>query len=258
MQTTDQTPQIETNRPLFFISDAHLRHRTAKCEAAKQDSLISFLRAVKGEAGGLYVVGDLFDFWFEYGSTVPRRGARVLSAMAELVDAGVSVTCFGGNHDWWLGDALTEEFGIVVRRHPLWLDAQGQRLYIAHGDGLSSPARMYRLIRAVLHNPLAGKAFRFLHPAVGAFLARAVSRNHGKGEYSENIEGQLAPVYRAAAPQVFARGATIAVFGHVQTARIETYGGGTVAVLGEWMNLRTYGELREGVFALRSWRGQVL
>lgn len=246
------------DKALYFISDLHIRERTDPLEVFRQKRIISFLGAIANDAEELHIVGDLFDFWFDYGHVVPRRGGRVLAALADLVDSGVKVTCYGGNHDWWIGRSLTEEYGISVRHEPLWVNAQGQLLYVAHGDGLSYHDQYYRFVRWVLHNPLTVAAFRFLHPNIGAVAARITSgRSRYLGE-RETVEAQVSPVYRHTVPEIFAAGATIAVFGHVHTARLEATDRGVIAVLGEWTNLCTYGELRAGRFCLRSWDEQPL
>jgi len=249
---------ISTEKPLFFFADAHIHTRTTRDEAEKQDALIAFLQAIKAQAGGVFVVGDLFDFWFEYGAVVPRHGARVMSALAELVDAGIPVTCLGGNHDWWLGKCLAEEYGVHVRRRPLWLCAQGKTLFVAHGDGLSGPDRYYRFVRAVLHNRFSEVAFRVLHPSCGAFLADLASRTRDNREYCNTVQAQITPAFREVVPEAFVRGANIAVFGHVHTARLESFNGNVLAVLGDWINLRSYGELKEGTFRIRTWWGNEL
>ena len=253
MQVDDSPVAVSTEKPLFFFSDAHIHTRTNQKEAEKQDALVAFLHAIKAQAGGVFVVGDLFDFWFEYGAVVPRHGTRVMVALAELVDAGIPVTCLGGNHDWWLGKALEEEYGVRVHRRPLWLRAQGKTLFVAHGDGLSGPDRYYRLVRMVLHNRLSEATFRVLHPSCGAALANLASRTRSNREYCDTVQAQITPAFRPVVAEVFARGASIAVFGHVHTVRLELVDGNVLAVLGDWVNLRSYGQLREGTFRIGTW-----
>jgi len=241
-------------RGCFFLSDAHLRPLSTPGERARQRQLISFLKHLHGRAERLFVVGDLFDFWFDYRSVVPRRGGRVLAALADLADDGIPVTCFGGNHDWWIGPSLTEEYGIIVRHEPLWLETQGRRLYIAHGDGASVPSRRYTLLLRVLHHPLAIAAFRMVHPDWGVSVARFLGNDFRRKGEEETPALQCAPVYERIAEEVFASGADIAVFGHDHVARIKVTDAGMLVVLGEWISLGTYGELRDGVFRLRTWR----
>ena len=239
----------------YFISDLHLRQLDAPDERLKQEHLRSFLRHLHGRANQLFVVGDLFDFWFEYRSVVPRRGGRVLAELADLVDDGVSVVLFAGNHDWWIGRVLTEEYGLIVRRDPLRLEAQGKRLYLDHGDGLSVPSRSYDRVRGVLRHPWAIRAFRLVHPDWGAHVARFINRGSHEREEGVSPAGKFVPVYERVAAQAFAAGADIAVFGHVHAARIEARQDGLLVVLGDWITHGTYGELLEGVFRLKTWRG---
>ncbi len=242
------------NNAIYFISDAHIKPLNAPGEAAKQQHLVSFLRWIKSRARALYVVGDLFDFWFEYRTTVPARGGRVLAAMADLVDAGIPVTVFGGNHDWWMGAALEREYGLIVQRGPLHLRTHGLTIHVEHGDGLSQPSRWYNFVRTVIYHPVSIRAFSILHPSLAGLIARGVSDSTRARDRVVSPERQIKPVYRAVCERLFASGVQVAVFGHVHAARIEQFSGGTLVVLGDWTNLGTYGELRDGVFHLRTWR----
>jgi len=177
----------------------------------------------------------------------------VLAALGDLIDSGVLVTCLGGNHDWWIGSHLTTEYGIAVHHGPLWLDAQGKRLYIEHGDGKSQASRVYDLVRAVLHHPAATKAFSLLHPNIAGKLANHIASRSRQLSGDIDPEQQLIPVYQKIRNEVFSQGADIAVFGHVHMARIESSGEGTVILLGDWIHLGTYSELTDGVMSLCTW-----
>jgi UDP-2,3-diacylglucosamine hydrolase len=166
----------------------------------------------------------------------------------------VSVVLFGGNHDWWVGRSIAEEYGIQVHHGPLWLETGGKRLYIDHGDGLGVSNHHYGLVRGILHHPCAIRAFAFLHPDWGAWMARLVNRGSNRRNEAERSALQRVPVFEAIANEVFAAGADIAVFGHVHAARIEVRRDGLLVVLGDWISLGTYGELTDGVFHLRTWR----
>lgn len=241
---------------VYFISDAHILPIDAPGERAKQHHLISFLQSIRGSAKALYVTGDLFDFWFEYRSVLPARGARVLAALADLVDSGTSVTVFGGNHDWWVGSHLEREFGIAVRHKPLRIREQGLTVYIDHGDGSWSESWAYAIVRKVIHSRWAARAFGLLHPDLADRIASFVSGNTDPEGPQHSEAQQLAPVYANACAHLFADGVDVALFGHVHAARVEAHEKGTLVVLGEWVSLGTYAELRDGAISLKTWRGQ--
>lgn len=158
--------------PAYVTSDAHLG-------AVSDDhtrALLRWLEWAAERASVLVVNGDLFDFWFEYRTVVPRGHTRLLGLLARIVDAGVPVHLMGGNHDWWGGSFLEEEIGVRFHRVPVRLDLAGHRVLVAHGDGVGRGDLGYRLLRTVIRSPLTRRIFRWIHPDVGAALARRVSR----------------------------------------------------------------------------------
>src|SRR5437899_3319689 len=142
------------------MSDAHLGFAKPEVERA----VISFFRHVAEQQGSLVINGDLFEFWFEWKTVIPRRGFRAVAALADVVDAGVPVTMIAGNHDCWGGEVLREDVGVDYKFGPVVTNVSGWRAHIEHGDGLR-PAedKRYRALRVVLRNSLAIKSFRWLH-----------------------------------------------------------------------------------------------
>ncbi|MBI4530309.1 MAG: UDP-2,3-diacylglucosamine diphosphatase, partial [Candidatus Latescibacteria bacterium] len=136
--------------PIYFLSDSHIRGDSSPAERLKRDRLVSFLRSLPRHTELLYIVGDLFDFWFEYRSVIPRRGAQVVFELYKLVQSGVRVRYLPGNHDPWIGSFFSEDVGVEILSDPLSATHQGRHLYIDHGDLIYSPDRRYRLIRSIL------------------------------------------------------------------------------------------------------------
>lgn len=158
--------------PTYIASDTHL----GAVPEATERAFVSFLEHIAADAGGLLLVGDLFDFWFEYGTVIPGKHYRTLAALSRLVDAGVEVAMIGGNHDAWGGRFLREEVGIDFRTGPLQTTIAGRPALVAHGDGLGGGDLRYRVLKTVLRSKPVIVAFRMLHPQLGLRLARAVSR----------------------------------------------------------------------------------
>ncbi|PYO06124.1 MAG: hypothetical protein DMD30_13120 [Gemmatimonadetes bacterium] len=157
------------NAPCYIVSDAHLGVASKQIER----SFVSFLRGLAGEARALIINGDLFDFWFEWKTVIPRRSFRALAALAELSDVGVEILWVAGNHDCWGGEILREDVGVsyVVGA---WEGTVAEwQVRIEHGDGLREREdRGYRMIRPIMRNRLAIKAFRMLHPDWASRLAQ--------------------------------------------------------------------------------------
>ncbi len=158
--------------PIFLASDVHLGVASAETE----QSFLGWLEYCGGEASRVVINGDLFDFWFEYKSVIPRGHIRVLGALASLVDAGIGVLMMGGNHDWWGGDFLRDEVGVDFMQEPTVLDLNGRKTFLAHGDGLGAGDLGYKLLRGVLRGSVTRFLFRWLHPDLGAWVARKVSK----------------------------------------------------------------------------------
>jgi UDP-2,3-diacylglucosamine hydrolase len=169
--------------PDYITSDIHLGAVPRETERA----FLDFLEHVGREAATLLIAGDLFDFWFEYGTIIPGRHFRVLAALASLVDAGVPVTMAGGNHDAWGGRFLREEVGLTFHDGQFVTMLGGRRALVAHGDGLGRGDFRYRALKAMLRSRAAILAFRALHPELGVRLASAVSSTEAKADSDHGV-----------------------------------------------------------------------
>jgi UDP-2,3-diacylglucosamine hydrolase len=235
----------------IFLSDAHLGAESKEREASRSALLHEFLDSLPGRATSLYVVGDLFDFWFEYRSTIPRRHFHTLAALERVRRAGIPVTYLGGNHDFWLGSFLTDELGILVHEGALALETQGRRLWIHHGDGLIGGDIGYKVLKKVLRNPAAIAAYRLLHPDLGIPLASWVS---GKSRHSRDrrtLDGDR--LVREIARPRFVEGFDAVMVGHFHHAFEHHEDGKDFFVLGDWIERFTYVVLEEGRLSLQRW-----
>jgi len=235
--------------PCYVISDVHLGHASAEIER----SLISFLRSLAGRAGSLMINGDLFEFWFEWKSVVPRSGVRVLSALMDLRDAGVPVHMLAGNHDCWGGDVLRDA-GVDFQFGPWTGTLGGWRARVEHGDGLRAREdRGYRALRHVLRNRLAIRAFRALHPDLASRLAMGSS--HASRTYAPRDEGRG---LRDVATRALAADPTLEllVYGHSHVAALERMPSGNVyANAGSWLDAPTFLVVTPARIAMRLWDG---
>lgn len=167
---------LEPGKKIFFVSDLHLGVPDRERSLAREKRLIRWLEEVRHEAQEIYIVGDLFDFWFEYKKAVPRGYVRLLGKLAELSDAGLPIHLFTGNHDMWIFDYMPEEIGLQLYREPIVREYAGKRFFIGHGDGLGPGDHGYKFIKKVFANKLCQWLFARLHPNFGIGLADFWSR----------------------------------------------------------------------------------
>ncbi|MBX6333020.1 MAG: UDP-2,3-diacylglucosamine diphosphatase [Gemmatimonadaceae bacterium] len=236
--------------PCYIFSDAHL----GAAPSALDRDVVAFLRHLPGRAGSLLINGDLFDFWFEWRRVMPRGHFRVLSALADLRDAGLPVLMIGGNHDCWGGEVLTRDVGIDFRLGAWSGPLGGWRAYVEHGDGLREEEdRAYRRLRTVLRHPRAIRAFRWLHPDWSSRLASGssdASRVHRARDGGEGLR-------RVALAHLDAHRETeLVVFGHSHVPALERApGGGVYANPGAWMDAPTFLVVHPNRIELRRWTG---
>lgn len=164
------------DKKTFFASDFHLGAPNKEKSLERERFIVQWLTEIKSETEALYLMGDLFDFWFDYDTVVPKGYVRLLAKIAEFTDAGIPVYVFTGNHDMWLFGYFEDELGVEIIREPIEKTIMGKKFYLAHGDGLGPGDRGYKFIKKVFENKLCQFAFKWLHPDAGIGLANYFSR----------------------------------------------------------------------------------
>ena len=160
----------------YFISDLHLGAPSVEESQKRERKVVDFLQSIEADCKTLYIVGDLFDYWFEYKQVVPRGHTRLLGTLAQMVDRGLELHIFTGNHDLWMQDYLSEELGAVVHHDPLKIRLGSGQFYIAHGDGLGPGDLKYKMLKRIFTNPLCKWLYQRLHPNFGVGFAAQMSR----------------------------------------------------------------------------------
>ena len=151
-------------KKVYFLSDAHLGSWAIPHARMNERRLVRFLDSVKHQAKAIYLLGDMFDFWYEWKYVVPKGYTRVLGKISELTDMGIEVHYFTGNHDIWMYGYLEQECGVVLHRAPVTVEIYNKVFMLAHGDGLGDPDRQFRFLRSVFHNKVCQRLFSMLHP----------------------------------------------------------------------------------------------
>jgi UDP-2,3-diacylglucosamine hydrolase len=235
--------------PAYVISDAHLGFATRDIER----SLLGFFKHLHGRAGSLVINGDLFEFWFEWRSVMPRGTFRVLAALAELREAGIPVLMIAGNHDCWGGEILREDVGVDFRIDPWEGLLAGWRSRLEHGDGLRGKAdRGYRALRRVIRHPLSIRLFRWLPPDFGSALANRTS--HTSRTFQARDGG--AGLREAAAQRLSSRpDLDLLIYGHTHVAELRRMAGAVYANAGSWLVQPTFLRVTSQRIELRCWDG---
>jgi UDP-2,3-diacylglucosamine hydrolase len=232
----------------YFFSDVHLGLGSQEEEKHKENELLGFLRSIRGSASMVVVAGDLFDFWFEYRTVIPKGFHRTLAALQDLTDAGIPVHFLAGNHDFWLGDFFSREIGMVVHPEPFELVIDGKRVFVHHGDGLADNDLGYRIIKPMLRSRFNIRLYRWLHPDLGVPLARGSSRT-SRSYTSGKDFGEESGMLRFAERRI-REGSDYVVMGHRHVPALTPVGGGVYVNLGDWITHKTYGVFRNGTMEL--------
>lgn len=177
-------------KPIYFISDVHLGSWAIDHRRMQERRLVRFLDTIKDKAAAVYMLGDMFDFWYEWKRVVPAGFTRFLGKVSELTDMGVEVHFFTGNHDIWAFNYLEQECGVTVHHEPLTTELYGKLFYLAHGDGMGDPNKSFKLIRSIFHNKACQWMYSHLiHPN----LAMKIGLSWAKQSRLKRIDGQEPP-----------------------------------------------------------------
>ncbi len=168
--------QLQQGEKIYFVSDIHLGAPNRDSSFRREKQLIAWLSEIQHDAREIFIVGDLFDFWFEYDTAVPRGYTRLLGKLAELTDSGIPIHFFTGNHDMWAFGYFTEELNIPIYRQPIEREFNGKKFLIGHGDGLGPGDHGYTMLKKIFANPLCQWLFKWIHPDIGMRIANYWSR----------------------------------------------------------------------------------
>ena len=236
----------------IIVSDLHL----GAVPAAHEEAFIAFLAQVPERTRDLVINGDLFDFWFEYGSVVLRGHFRVLRALADVVDAGVRVRLVGGNHDAWGGSFLKEEVGLELVSGPVITDVGGRRTYLAHGDGLGKGDVAHKVFRRISRHPWSVAAFRMIHPGLATrFAAGASATEHNYDRGDDGADERAVRLAEFATRTLF-EDETLALvaLGHCHQPELTEVASGRYYLnTGDWLHHFSFGVVGPEEIRLETW-----
>lgn len=239
---------------IYFISDIHLAFKVDDVEADKRDKLRAFLEHIQNDpaARALYLVGDIFDFWFEWYHVVPKYWFPVLHQLRLLVDAGISVHFITGNHDFYTGSFLQEEVGVNCFDESSEFEVEGKRFFVAHGDGYAKKDRGYRVLKRIIRNRLSIFLFKTFIPADwGMQLAKWFS--HSSRQLVKIDKLPWAEEYYEFARGKLREGFDFVVLGHIHYPMKREEDGKTYVNCGDWMMKFSYAKYDGRFLNLEQW-----
>ncbi|PJA09498.1 MAG: UDP-2,3-diacylglucosamine hydrolase [Flavobacteriales bacterium CG_4_10_14_0_2_um_filter_32_8] len=183
---------LSPQHKIYFASDFHLGAPNAEESLKREKKLVAWLDQIKVDAQEIYLVGDIFDFWFEYKHAIPKGFVRLQGKIAELTDSGIPIHVFTGNHDMWIFDYLPKELGINLYREPILREYNGKKFLIGHGDGLGPGDEQYKRLKKVFSSKICQWAFARIHPNLGIGIANAWSKKSRRTNlsYDEKFHGE--------------------------------------------------------------------
>ncbi|MFN3307115.1 MAG: UDP-2,3-diacylglucosamine diphosphatase [Candidatus Kapaibacteriota bacterium] len=224
---------------IYFISDIHLGYFPKEKNGLVEKMLIRLLDLISKDGNLLVIVGDLFDYWFDYRTVIPKDFFRVISKFDELLEKGVKIIYLIGNHDFGHYKFFEEELGIEIYRDDLEQTFYGKKFYISHGDGKIKNDWGYKLLKFILRNKVSGTLFRLIHPDIGIKLAQKSSRK--SRNYTENRRNKDFDSLFEFAKLKIEQGYDYVVMGHSHRLEQRNYKNGMYINLGDWLGMPVVG-----------------
>jgi UDP-2,3-diacylglucosamine hydrolase len=240
---TTSNNTLSTTKKIYFASDFHLGVPDHASSLVREKRIVRWLDSIAHDASDIYLVGDLFDFWFEFKTVVPKGFVRLLGKMAELNDSGIHLHVFHGNHYLWQFGYLEEEIGCMVYAKPITVTLGNKRFYIAHGDGLGPGQKWFKFILGIYRNYFFQRLFAFFHPNIGILTANWFSHRSKQQTFSEYPKylGDDKEYLVLHAKQIAAtEPIDYFIFGHRHLPFDKIIGQSHVINLGDWMGYHTY------------------
>lgn len=242
-------------KKIFFASDFHLGAPDDSSSKLREDRIIQWLDKIQHDAAAIFLVGDIFDFWFEYDKVIPKGFIRFLGKVAQLREKGIPIFFFNGNHDLWMDDYFTKELGIPVFDHPIEVNIENKKFLIGHGDGLGPGDKQYKVLKKIFTNPVCQWLFKWLHPDLGIRLAhkwsnssRITNLQNNENEFKGDDEWIWAYCKKIEKNQHF----DFYIFGHRHLPLDLPVGDSSRYFnLGEWVTQFTYGVFDGNSFEMK-------
>jgi UDP-2,3-diacylglucosamine hydrolase len=236
------------NKVYFFLSDIHLGLQDKSIEDGKEKKLVSFLKFAESNCDELFIVGDLFDYWFEYKRVYQKGYYRTLTALKDLSEKNIRLHYFIGNHDFLHRDFFIKEFGAIMYPESLSIDLNDKKFFIAHGDGMVSNDTGYNILKWILRNKFFQWVYSLLHPDIGISIASRTSKTSRVYTDKKNY-GEVDGLFEEAKKKID-EGFEYIIFGHLHKRIWQVYKNGNYINLGSWIDRPCYGVFKNDKFEI--------
>lgn len=236
---------MNNSAKIFFASDFHLGLNAGTNPAEREKKVVTWLDTIAPEAKEIYLLGDVFDFWWEYKLVVPRGFTRFLGALSKITDSGTPVHFFTGNHDMWTNNYLSDECGLIVHKEPFTTLFDGKLFHLAHGEGLGTRSIAYKILLSIFRNKPLRILYSALHPSIGVGFGHAWSLNSrlGKGITSDFMGEENEDLVRYARSILEKKKIDFFIFGHRHLAMsFSIKEGADIVFLGDWVKNGSFAE----------------
>ncbi len=230
---------------IYFASDFHLGLPTGSPPLEREKKVVAWLNTAAPDAKEIYLLGDIFDFWWEYKKVVPRGFTRFLGTISEITDSGIPVHFFTGNHDMWVGNYLSDECSMIIHKQPLTAVFNGKRFHLAHGEGLGTNSKGYKILLAIFRNKPLQVMYSAMHPSIGLGIGHkwSLSSRLGKGITKEYLGEDKEDLMRYAKSILKNERIDYFIFGHRHLAMtIKMTPQSEIIFLGDWIKNGSYAE----------------
>jgi UDP-2,3-diacylglucosamine hydrolase len=230
---------------IYFASDFHLGLPAGSVPVEREKKVVKWLNSVAGDAKEIYLLGDIFDFWWEYKLVVPKGFTRFFGAVSEITDSGIPVHFFTGNHDMWVGNYFSDECGMTIHTSPITAKFDGKRFHLAHGEGLGTKSTGYKLLLSIFRNKPLQVMYSALHPSIGVGIGHRWSLNSrlGKGISTEFLGEEKEDLITYARTILENEKIDYFIFGHRHLAmKYNLLPETEIVFLGDWIKNGSYAE----------------
>jgi UDP-2,3-diacylglucosamine hydrolase len=236
------------SKSIYFLSDFHLGTPNEAESLVREKKIITFLESIENDTEEIFLMGDVFDFWYEYKTAVPKGFVRLMGKIASLTDRGIKIHYFIGNHDMWTFGYLESELGVILHKEPILIERNGKTLLIGHGDGLGPGDQKYKMLKKIFRFPFFQMLFGWIHPDLGIGIAQFWSRSsrYGTKKKEEFVAKEKEWLYIYCKEELLKNPKIdYFIFGHRHLAldlKIEDSNARYIN-LGDWINYFTYAKL---------------
>lgn len=248
---------LKTGKKIYFASDLHLGFPNDEESLVREKIFISWLDHIKQDAQHIFLLGDIFDFWYEYKYVIPRGFIRFQGKLAELVDSGISISFFTGNHDMWMFGYFPEQLNIPVYYDPIELQCNDLKLLLGHGDGLGPGDHKYKFLKKIFRNPFCQWLFGVLNPNIGMWIAHTWSKGkkHKKMDKGLKFYGEKEFIYQFCKDYEAKNHCDYYLFGHRHIPyELDVAENSKYINIGDWLSHFTYVEYDGQELLRKEWK----